>query len=238
MSVVGLNFTINITWESLIRLSPSKKWPKNQFSDTRGANYMWLSQCTVAPTAESAFFFGTPCMCHLVSVSSSLLSASSSSSLSHSFSSCIKIPIWFCKKNIFCGSQILSNWIYKIGQTKNQNALQWRCFLPANSIDDKFIKSIDVLPFCYPHDFNFSSYLEEEASSATSFMLAFSRCNNIFSIARLCTLVAIFELVNLRSFANDNDIQPAHVIKRLIDSITRFSNFDCVTGQWSEYIFW
>ena len=137
----------------------------------------------------------------------------------------------FVKKNIFCGSQILSNWIYKIGQTKNQNASQWRCFLPANSIDDKFIKSIDVLPFCYPHDFNFSSYLEEEASSATSFMLAFRRCNNIFSIARLCTLVAIFELVNLRSFANDNDIQPAHVIKRLIDSITRFSNFDCATGQ-------
>ena len=137
---------------------------------------LWLQQ-------QKVRFFGTLCMCHLVSVSSSLLSASSSSSLSHSFSSCIKIPIWFCKKNIFCGSQILSNWIYKIGQTKNQNASQWRCFLPANFIDDKFVKSIDVLPFCYPHDFNFSSYLEEEASSATSFMLAFSRCNNIFSIA-------------------------------------------------------
>ena len=47
----------------------------------------------------------------------------------------------------------------------------------------------------------------------------------------LASLVAIFELVNLRSFANDNDIQPAHVIKRLIDSITRFSNFDCATSQ-------
>ena len=47
----------------------------------------------------------------------------------------------------------------------------------------------------------------------------------------LASLVAIFELVYLRSFAYDNDIQPAHVIKRLIDSITRFSNFDCATGR-------
>ena len=59
---VGLNFTMNMTWESLIRLSLSKKRPKNLFPDTRGASYLWLSQCTVAPTAFwRCVFFGIPC---------------------------------------------------------------------------------------------------------------------------------------------------------------------------------
>ena len=48
---MGLNFTMNLTWEDLIRLSLSKKRPKNLFPDTRVAGYLWLSQCTVAPTA-------------------------------------------------------------------------------------------------------------------------------------------------------------------------------------------
>ena len=51
MSTVRPNFTMNITWEGLIRLSLSKKRQKIQFPDTRCAGYLWLSQCTVAPTA-------------------------------------------------------------------------------------------------------------------------------------------------------------------------------------------
>ena len=39
------------------------KRPKNRFPDTRGAVYLWLSQCTVTPTAFwKCVFFGTPCI--------------------------------------------------------------------------------------------------------------------------------------------------------------------------------
>ena len=38
-SAVGLNFTMNMTCEGLIRLRLSKKRPKNQFPYTRGAVY-------------------------------------------------------------------------------------------------------------------------------------------------------------------------------------------------------
>ena len=54
---------MNMTWEGLIRLSLGKKRPKNYFPDTRGACYLWLSQCTVAPTEFWKWvFFGTPCI--------------------------------------------------------------------------------------------------------------------------------------------------------------------------------
>ena len=45
------HFTIDMTWGHLILLSLSKKRPKNQSPDTRGAGRWWLSQCTVAPAA-------------------------------------------------------------------------------------------------------------------------------------------------------------------------------------------
>ena len=51
---------MNMTCEGLIRLSFSKKRPKNEFPYTRGAGYLCLSQCTVAPTALwKCFFWGT-----------------------------------------------------------------------------------------------------------------------------------------------------------------------------------
>ena len=63
---MGLNFTMNMTWEGLIRLSLSKKRPKIQFLDTRGARYLWLSQCTVAPTAFwKCVFWGILYMWHV-----------------------------------------------------------------------------------------------------------------------------------------------------------------------------
>ena len=48
---MGLNFTVDMDWGRLILLSLSKKRPKNQSPDTRGAVKSWLSQCTVAPAA-------------------------------------------------------------------------------------------------------------------------------------------------------------------------------------------
>ena len=45
----------------LILLSLSKKRPKNQSPDTRGAGKWWLSQCTVAPAAFWKCVFWTPC---------------------------------------------------------------------------------------------------------------------------------------------------------------------------------
>ena len=59
---MGLDFTIYMTWGRLILLSLSKKRPKNQSPDSRGAGQWWLSQCTVAPKAFWKYvFFGTPC---------------------------------------------------------------------------------------------------------------------------------------------------------------------------------
>ena len=53
--------TMNMTWDGLIRLSLSEKRPKKS-PDTRGAGYLWLSQCTVPPTTFLKYvFFGTPC---------------------------------------------------------------------------------------------------------------------------------------------------------------------------------
>ena len=52
---------MNMTWEGLIRLSLRKKRPTFQFPDTRGAGYLWLSQCTMAPTASWKCVFRTPC---------------------------------------------------------------------------------------------------------------------------------------------------------------------------------
>ena len=58
---MGLNFTIDMTWGCLIMLNLSKEWPKNQSPDTRGAGYLWLSQCTVAPAAFwKCLFLGHP----------------------------------------------------------------------------------------------------------------------------------------------------------------------------------
>ena len=48
---MGLNFIIDMTWGPLILLSLSKKRPKKQSPDTRGAGKWRLSQCTVAPAA-------------------------------------------------------------------------------------------------------------------------------------------------------------------------------------------
>ena len=57
---------MNMTCEGLIRLSLSKKRPKNQFPYTRGASYLCLSQCTVAPTAFwKCVFWGTLYMWHV-----------------------------------------------------------------------------------------------------------------------------------------------------------------------------
>ena len=53
---------MNKTWEGLIRLSLSKKRPKKLFPDTSGASYLWLNQCTAAPTALEKCVFGTPCI--------------------------------------------------------------------------------------------------------------------------------------------------------------------------------
>ena len=49
LSAMGLNFTIEMTWGRLILLSLSKKRPKDQSQDTRGAGKWLFSQCTVAP---------------------------------------------------------------------------------------------------------------------------------------------------------------------------------------------
>ena len=59
--MLGQIFTMNMTWEGLMRLSLSKKRPKFQFPDTRGAGYLWLSQCTMAQTASWKCVFRTPC---------------------------------------------------------------------------------------------------------------------------------------------------------------------------------
>ena len=57
---------MNMTWEGLIRLSLSKKRPKKSFPDTLGAGYLWLSQCTVAPTAFwKCVSFGHPVQFHV-----------------------------------------------------------------------------------------------------------------------------------------------------------------------------
>ena len=63
LSAMGLNFTIGMTWGSLVLLSLDKKRPKNQSPDIMGAGKwdsagaLWLQQ-----HSKSAFFFGTPCM--------------------------------------------------------------------------------------------------------------------------------------------------------------------------------
>ena len=48
---MGLNFAIDMPLGRLVLLNLSKKRPKNQSPDIRGAGKWWLSQCTVAPAA-------------------------------------------------------------------------------------------------------------------------------------------------------------------------------------------
>ena len=48
---VGLNFTMDRTWERLILLIPSKKRPKKDFLDPRDASHWLMSLSTMTPAA-------------------------------------------------------------------------------------------------------------------------------------------------------------------------------------------
>ena len=61
---MGVNFTMDMTWERLILPSLSKKRQKKRVPGPSGANHWWLSLwCTMAPWHHSiSTFFGTTCI--------------------------------------------------------------------------------------------------------------------------------------------------------------------------------
>ena len=106
---MGLNFTIDMTWGRLILLSLSKKRPKNQYQDTRGAGKWWL--CTVHCGSSSilkVFFFWDTLYCYtstndkfktskcLITKSCSILRQWQFLVVTHLLLFVNASPLWFC----------------------------------------------------------------------------------------------------------------------------------------------